>query len=81
MKTARSLWQYYRDEPFMNNDGVIIDVHNDPNNAACKYKRKITVQTGNDETKDVQTIAPLKYSSNFWKTIEMPLLIMKLILL
>ena len=58
MKTARSLWQYYRDELFMNNDGVITDVHNDPNIASCKYKQKITNQTGNDETKDVQIIAP-----------------------
>ena len=64
----------------MNNDGVIIDVHDDPNNASCKDKQKITGQTGNDETKDVQIIAPFKYSSNFWKTLEMPLLIMKLIL-
>ena len=38
-----------------------------------KYKQKITGQTGNDRTKDVQIKLPLKYLSNFWRTFEMPL--------
>ena len=36
LKTSESLWHYYRDEPLMNNDGVIIDVPNDPDNASFK---------------------------------------------
>ena len=34
------------------------------NNASFKYKRKITVSTGDDCTKAVQIIVPLKYLSN-----------------
>ena len=31
----------------------------------------MTGQTGNNGTKDVEIIVPLKYLSNFWKTLEM----------
>ena len=58
-KTSGSLWQYYRDEP---NDSE-----------SCKSKIKITGKTpdnGNEE--DVKIIVPLKYLSNFWRTLEMP---------
>ena len=34
----------------------------------------MTDQTGDDETKNVGTMVPLKYLSNFWKTLEMPLI-------
>ena len=74
LKTSRSLWQYYRDEPFMNNHGVITDVHDGPDNVSFKYNQKLTGQTGNDGTKDVQITVPLKHFSNFWRTFEMPLL-------
>ena len=39
-----------------------------------KFKAKITGQTGNNGTKDVEIIVPLKYLSNFWRTLEMPLI-------
>ena len=52
-KTPGSLWQYYRYEPFINNNGVIIDFHDDPNNDSFKYNQKITDQTENNGTKDV----------------------------
>ena len=35
-KTSGSLWQYYRDEPFINDNGVIINVPNDPDCASFK---------------------------------------------
>ena len=35
---------------------------------------KITDQTGNDGKKDVEIMVPLKYLSNFWRTLEMPLI-------
>ena len=48
----------------MNNAG---DLHNFPGNSALfKFKEKITGSTGNDGT--------LKYLSNFWRTLEMPLI-------
>ena len=52
-KPSESLWQYYRDEPFINNNGVIIDVLDNPDSASFKSKRKVTNQTGYDGTKDV----------------------------
>ena len=74
MKISRSLWQYYRDEPFIDNNGNIINVPDDPGSASFKYKQKITGETGNDRTKDVLTMVPLKYLSNFWRTLEVPLI-------
>ena len=72
-KTSVSLWQYYIDEPFINDNRVIINVPHYPHNASFKY-RQITGQTGNDRTKDVQIMVPLKCLSNFWRTLEMPLI-------
>ena len=67
-KTSRSLWQY-RDEPSLNEDG---DLANFPGNSALfKFKQKITGSTRNDGTKAVQIMVPLKYLSNFWRTLEM----------
>ena len=64
-KTSASLWQYYKDDP--NN--------NITRSESFKSKRKITVKTPeNGNTKDVEIIVPLKYLSNFWRTLEMPLI-------
>ena len=38
------------------------------------FKLKITGRTGNGGTKDVEIMAPLKYLSNFWRTLEKPLI-------
>ena len=64
-KTSGSLWQYYKDHPNYNITG----------SESFKSKIKITGKTpaaGN--TKDVEIIVPLKYLSNFWKTLEMLLI-------
>ena len=64
-KTSGSLWQYYKNEP---NDNIT-------QSESFKSKIKITGKTpaaGN--TKDVERIVPLKYLSNFWRTLEMPLI-------
>ena len=64
-KTSGRLWQCYKDEP--NN--------NLANSKSFKSKAKITGQTPDDgNTKDVETIVPLKCLSNFWGTLEMPLI-------
>ena len=60
LKTSESLWQYYKDESFIDNNGNIIDVPDNPDNTSFKYKQKITGQTENDSTKDVQIMIPLK---------------------
>ena len=36
LKTSGSLWQYYRDKPFIN-DGGVIDVPDDLDSASFKY--------------------------------------------
>ena len=64
-KTSGSLWQYYRDEP---NDNLA-------NSESFKFKVKITGKTpAADNEKDVKIMVPLKYLSNFWRTLEMPLI-------
>ena len=60
-KATGSLWQYCKDIPARNNN-------ND------NFKVKITGQTGNNGTKDVEIMVPLKYLSNFWRILEMPLI-------
>ena len=52
-------------EPFIKNNDVIIDVLDDSDSASFKSKQKITGQTGNDGTKEVQVMVPLKYLSKF----------------
>ena len=75
-----SLRQYYRDEPALNNNGEIIDFPNNNNNnnnnnsVSFKFKPQITGQTGNSGTKDVEIMIPLKYLSNFRRTLEMLLI-------
>ena len=39
-----------------------------------KVKEKVTGQTGNNGTKNVETMVPFKYLSNFWKNLEMLLI-------
>ena len=64
-KTSGSLWQYYKDDP---NDNLA-------SSKLFKYKVKITGKTRNNKnTKHVKIFVPLKYLSNFWRTLEMPLI-------
>ena len=64
-KTSGSLWQYYKDDP---NDNLA-------NSKSFKSKVQITGKTPNNgNTKDVEIIVQLKYLSNLWRTLEMPLI-------
>ena len=64
-KTSSSLWQYYIYEP---NDNLA-------DSESFKSKVKITGSTpAGGNIKDVEIIVPLKYLSNFWRTLEMPLI-------
>ena len=66
-KATGSLWQYFRDEPVADDD--IED------SESFKSKKKITGKTPNNgNEKDVEKMVPLKYLSNFWRTLEMPLI-------
>ena len=64
-KTSGSLWQYYGNKP----DDNLAD------SESFKSKLKITRKTPNNgNEKDVEIMVPLKYLSNFWRTLEMPLI-------
>ena len=71
-KTTGSLWQYCKDIPARDNNDEIIAFDGKNLTDSFKFKAKITGQTGNDGTKDVEIIVPLKYLSNFFRTLEMP---------
>ena len=58
----------------MYNNGNIIDFRTDNKSATFKFKQKITGQIGNGGTKDIEIMVPLKHLSNFWRTLEMPLI-------
>ena len=73
-KSTGSLWQYCKDIPARNdNDEIIIfDVNNVTD--SFNLKVKFTGQTGNGGTENVEIMVPRKYLSNFWRTLEMPLI-------
>ena len=61
-KTSGRLWQYYNNKP---NDNLA-------DSERFKSKVKITGNTpANGNAKNVEMIVPLKYLSNFWRTLEM----------
>ena len=69
--TSGSLWDFKRDE-IVNN----ADVTNDDNAPSFKYKANLIGNTENNGTKNgVKIAVPLKYLSNFWRSLEMLLII------
>ena len=68
--TSGSLWQSKRDEITKN-----ADVTNDNNALSFKYKANLIGNTENNGAKNgVKIAVPLKYLSNFLKSLEMPLI-------
>ena len=67
-KTSGILWQYYTDEPALNNAGAQNDFPD--NSASLKFKQKIRASTGDDSTKAVQIMVPLKYLSTFGELLK-----------
>ena len=60
-ETSGSLWQWYRDEP--------------TDSDSFEFKIKITGNTPTDSyTKDIEIAVPLKYFSDFWRTLELSLI-------
>ena len=73
-KTSESLWRYCLDiSPLDNNNRITFFTAANLTDS-FNFKAKITGQTGDNGTKDVETMVPLKYLSNFWRTLEMPLI-------
>ena len=75
LDTSRSLWQFKRNEAPTNNDDLSID-----NSKSFKYKAALvgkTVDAGNNKdssVKNTKIVVPLKHLSNFWRSLEMPLI-------
>ena len=72
--TIGSLWQFKRDEVPADNDELSIN-----NSQSFKYKAahvgKTTNAAGrNSFLKNTKIVVPLKYISNFWRSLEMPLI-------
>ena len=66
-KASASLWQYYRDEPFLDANGAIVDFPVDNNSASFKFKTRIAGRIWNNGAKDVKIMVPLKYLSKLLK--------------
>ena len=73
-KTTGSLWQYCKDIPARNNNNQIVNFAANNLTDSFNFKVKVTSQTDDGGTTDVEIMVPLKYLSNFWRTLEMPLI-------
>ena len=68
--------QFKRDEQPINNKGAFINLTAE-NSSSFKYKSSFigdTVADGANRKKGVKMAVPLKYLSNFWRSLEMPLI-------
>ena len=72
--TFRSLWQFKRDEsPIINTKNP--DYVTTTNSTSFKYKSVILGKPANDGAwKNAKLVVSLKYLSNFWRSLEMPLI-------
>ena len=74
--TSESLWQFKREEQPINNN-VFTDITAE-NSSSFKYKSNLidnTVADGaNSKKEGVKIAAPLKYLSNFWRSLAIPLI-------
>ena len=68
------MWQYCKEIPAVNNVGNIVDFDGANATDLFNFKTKITGKTNDDGIIDVEIVVPLKYLSNFWRTLEMPLI-------
>ena len=66
-KTTGSLWNYYRDEP---------STPPSSNSESFKYKTSIVGETpdDNDSLTGAKVVIPLKHLSNFWRSLNIPLI-------
>ena len=77
------MWNYYRDEA-NNSPTVNYNADSITNSESFKYKSTITETTsntnngtekGNKKTKkNIEIVVPLKYLSNFWRSLDMSLI-------
>ena len=73
-KTSGSLWQYCKDISAVDNNNAIVNFTENNLTDSFNFKVKMTGQTGDDGTKNIEIMVPLKYLSNFWRTIGISLI-------
>ena len=74
-KTSGSLWQFCKDIPAVDNNGNIAEFNDANATDSFNFKAKMTGQTdSNGRINDVEIMVPLKYLSNFWRTLGIPLI-------
>ena len=76
--SSGSLWQFKRDESPMSGDGNPLNVALD-NSTSFKYKASLLGKADDDDgndrlLKNIKLVVPLKYLSNFFRSLEMPLI-------
>ena len=73
-KASGILWQHCKDIPAVDNNNAIVNFTDNNLTDSFNFKVKMTGQTGDDRTQNVEIMVPLKYLSNFWRTLEMSLI-------
>ena len=73
-KISGSLWKYCKEIPAVDDNGDIADFHGANATESFNFKTKITGQNNDNGRMDIEIMVPLKYLSNFWRTLEMPLI-------
>ena len=68
------MWQCCKGIPAVDNNNATINFPENNLTDSFNFKVKMTGQTGDDGTKNVEIIVPLKKFSNFWRTLEMSLI-------
>ena len=66
-KTSGSLWQYCKAIPAVNNNYAVVDFTNNNLTDSFNFEVKMTAQTEDNGTKNIEVMVPLKYLSNFWR--------------
>ena len=75
-KTSGSLLQYCKDIPTVDNNGDTVNFNGANATDSFNSKAKIIGQTNNGaEIDNAERMVSLKYLSNFWRTLEIPLII------
>ena len=71
--TSGSLWQFKRDEVPANSADLAIDNSESFQNKAALVGKTANHNVGKSSVKDTKIVVPLKYLSNFWRSLEIPL--------
>ena len=66
----QEVWQYCKDIPAVDNNNTIVNFTEKNLTDSFNFKVKMTGQTGDNGTKNVEVMVPLSYLSVFWRSLE-----------